>query len=178
MDASALHRMLDEARVTGTDIHEHVSTLMALAGSCHQIVEFGVCLGTSTLAFLAGGCDKLDSWDIDKTHMVDKIAAAAGDRWTFHHEDSRSEDVPRCDLLFIDSLHTREQLASELELHAWKAADRIVMHDTEEFGERGQDGGPGLRLAIIDFLLEHPDQWRVEDHYANNHGLTVLRRIG
>lgn len=170
--------MLEDARVTGTDINEHVGTLMALSGSCAQVVELGVCLGTSTLSFLAGGCDKLDSWDIDKTHMVDKIKAAAGDRWTFHHDDSRDPAVPECDMLFIDSLHTREHLASELDMHHAKAKTFIVMHDTSEFGERGQDGGPGLRLAIIDFLLEHPDEWRVSDHYPNCHGLTVLRRIG
>jgi hypothetical protein len=63
-------------------------------------------------------------------------------------------------------------------MHHHKVRDRIVCHDTDEFGERGQDGGAGLRLAIVDFLFEHPDQWRVEDHYAYNHGLTVLRRIG
>jgi len=170
--------MLDEARVTGRDICDHIPTLIALSGSCSQIVELGVCRGTSTLAFLAGGCDKLDSWDIVKTNMVEQIQRAAGERWTFHHEDSRSEAVPACDLLFIDSLHTREQLASELEMHHSKASVHILLHDTDEYSERGEDGGPGLRLALIDFLLEHPDQWRVEDHYSFNNGLTLLRRIG
>lgn len=174
----SLHAMLEEARKTGLDIHEHIPTLMALSGSCAQVVELGVCLGSSTLAFLAGGCDKLDSWDIDKTHMVDKIRAAAGPKWEFHHQSSLEADVPECELLFIDSLHTREQLASELELHHEKAKNLIVMHDTDEYGERGQDGGAGLRLALIDFLLEHPDEWRISDHYPNNHGLTVLKRIG
>ena len=178
MNTRDLHAMLDEARLTGLDIHEHIPTLLALSGSCSQIVELGVCLGTSTLAFLAGGCDKLDSWDIDKTHMVEKIERAAGDKWTFHHESSLEATIPQCDMLFIDSLHTREQLAGELFRFHHRVRDRIVMHDTDEFGERGQDGGPGLRMALIDFLLEHPAEWRIEDHFANNHGLTLLRRIG
>lgn len=178
MAIGSLHHLLDQARATGLDIHEHIPHLLAMAASSDQIVELGVNLGTSTLAFLAGGRGKVDSWDIERTHMVEQIERAAEGRWTFHHEDSRSESVPRCDLLFIDSLHTSAQLYSELKAHHHKVSNAIVMHDTQEYGQRGEDGGPGLRSALIDFLLEHPDQWRIENHFKNNNGLTVLRRIG
>lgn len=178
MDTKEVHRLLDEARKGGTDIHEHVPTLLGLAGSCSQIVEFGVNLGTSTLAFLAGGCDKLDSWDIVPSHMVPQIQHAAQGRWEFHHGDSKMAEIPQCDLLFIDSLHTGKQLAAELATHHHKVRDRIVMHDTETYGLVGEGNEAGLRQPLIDFLLTHCEEWRLESHYPNNNGLTILKRIG
>lgn len=178
MDNGALHSLLDEARISGLDIHEHIPTLLGLAASADQIVELGVNMGTSTLAFLAGGRGKVDSWDIVKTHMVDKIKAAATTRWDFHHDDSREADIPQCDLLFIDSYHSGDQLAAELKAHAGKVRGRIVLHDTESYGWRGESGGNGLRHALMDFLLAHHDEWRITEHYTNNNGLTILERIG
>lgn len=172
----ALHSLLDEARLTGLDIHEHIPVLLGLAASADQIVELGVNMGTSTLAFLSGGRGKVDSWDIVRTYMVDKIAAAAGPRWTFHQGDSRTAEIPRCDLLFIDSLHNAEQLSVELKEHAGKVRNMIVMHDTESFAWKGEGGGQGLRKALMDFLITHAEEWRIDCHYAHNNGLTLLRR--
>ena len=31
--------------------------------------------------------------------------------------------------------------------------------------------------AVEDFLNEHEDQWRIKEHHANSHGLTVLERV-
>lgn len=174
--SAALHDLLSSARMTGTDINEHLNTLMAMAASCDQIVEFGVNQGSSTVAFLSGGRGKLDSWDIERTPKVDQIAEVAGDRWTFHLGDSGACDIPECDLLFIDSLHTAAHLSKELVRHAAKVKAHIVLHDTEVNGERGIDGGPGLRVALVDFLLANTD-WQIENHYVNNHGLTILRRV-
>jgi len=151
---------------------------MALAAACEQIVELGVNEGTSTLAFLLGNekC-KLDSWDIVKTAAAAQIEAAAGGRWTLHVADSRDTGTPECDMLFIDSLHTADQLASELRAHARKVKGRIVLHDTVVYGHVGENGAAGLRAALIDFLLEASGRWQIEAHYPHNNGLTVLRRI-
>lgn len=176
MDAERLHSLLSAARGLGTDINEHLSTLMAMASSCDQIVEFGVNAGSSTLAFLAGGCGKLDSWDITRTPQVADIEAVAGEKFTFHLEDSLKANIPTCDLLFIDSLHTASHLAGELAIHNTRVRTHIVLHDTESYGHIGEDKAPGLRTALMGFLLTHTD-WRIENHYAECNGLTVLRRV-
>ena len=80
-----------------------------------------------------------------------------------------------CDLLFIDTRHTREQLAAELNRHAPACRRRIALHDTHTFGERGEDGGPGLLPAIREFLTANPE-WFVMSHVEVNHGFMVLSR--
>ena len=89
--------------------------------------------------------------------------------------DSLAVDIDETDLLFIDTRHTAEQLWSELDRHALKVRRWIVLHDTQIFGERGEDGGPGLLPAIRRFLNENPE-WSVVHHTQANHGLTVLSR--
>ncbi len=51
----------------------------------------------------------------------------------------------------------------------------IALHDTQIFGEHGEDGGPGLLPALRRFLKERPE-WSVVYHSEANHGLTVIGR--
>ena len=86
-----------------------------------------------------------------------------------------SVHIDPCDLLFIDTRHTADQLTNEFHRHASKVRRWIVLHDTQIFGERGEDGGPGLLPAVRRFLNENPE-WSVVHHTQTNHGLTVLSR--
>ena len=95
--------------------------------------------------------------------------------FSFVQGDSLSVDIEPCDLLFIDTRHTAAQLTAELERHAGNVRRRIVLHDTQIFGERGEDGGPGLLVALRAFLKAHPE-WSVIYHTQVNHGLTVISR--
>lgn len=52
---------------------------------------------------------------------------------------------------------------------------RIVLHDTRIFVERGEDGGPGLLVALRAFLRQFL-KWSVVYHTQANHGLTVISR--
>ena len=77
--------------------------------------------------------------------------------------------------MFIDTLHTYEQLIQELRRHGNKAKKYLAFHDTETFGTVSEQGGRGLNLAIAEFMLENP-HWVTEKVYKNNNGLTILRR--
>jgi hypothetical protein len=66
-------------------------------------------------------------------------------------------------------------ISNEFQRHADKVRRWIVLHDTQIFGERGEDGRPGLLPAVQRFLNENPD-WSVISHTQANHGLTVLSR--
>jgi hypothetical protein len=79
--------------------------------------------------------------------------------------------------LFIDTLHTYNQLKQELTLHGNKAQKYIAFHDTYTFGLRGEDNvdKKGLMTAIIEFMTENP-HWKFKIHKTNNNGFTVLER--
>ncbi len=47
-----------------------------------------------------------------------------------------------------------------------------------EWGQKGDNGEPGINFAIFPFLAEHNREWRVSAHWNNCRGLTILERIG
>jgi hypothetical protein len=96
--------------------------------------------------------------------------------YRFRQADVLDVEPEPCDLLFIDTYHTADQLRQELARHAGGARRWIAMHDTKTFGERGEDGGPGLLVAIRAFLRDRPE-WGVVYRAEHNNGLLVLSRV-
>lgn len=84
--------------------------------------------------------------------------------------------VEETDLLFIDTRHTEARLSSELEAFAPKVRKYIVIHDTSFYGQKGEDGGPGLGQAIKKYLKAYPE-WFVAYATADQYGLAVLSRL-
>lgn len=171
------------------DMWEHFPTLRSLASQCESVVEMGVRGGCSAYALLAGleQSQAKDKWmlylDINpcRNEKLEELAHQSDIRIEFVQADSRQVEVPECDLLFIDTLHTYGQLSVELALHAGYANKYIVMHDVEApWGMKNEadDGSPkeGLQAAIKDFLKD-ADTWRIKDWYKNCHGLCVLERV-
>ena len=158
------------------DITEHLGLLRGLSMSCINVVEFGFRGGESATAILAGGAN-LMSYDIRPCDDAVILGKLVGKQFKFMWQSSLKANIPECDMLFIDSLHTGAQLQRELEMHHHKVHDRIVMHDTETFGKIGQDGKkPGLMTALEDFVDQHKE-WRCMFHLKNNNGLTILERV-
>jgi len=167
------------ARTNVSDINQNVHILHDLAQQCKTVVEFGVRTGVSTRAFLATDVD-LSSYDILLDPGVERlfqIAQQQGKSAKYIKANVLDLDVEPMDLLFIDTLHTYEQLEKELELHGNKAKKFIAFHDTYTFGLRGEDGRDqrGLLTAIIEFQIKNP-HWRFLIHKTNNNGFTVLER--
>lgn len=172
---------------TSTDIFEHLPTIKKYSEGCDTIVELGVRVIVSTWAFLAGNPKKLISIDIRHPSQhntpppcpLEGVYAAAsecGIDFEFRQENTLINEIPECDLLFIDTYHTYYQLRAELDRHANKSKKYIVMHDTVSFGSMGEDGGIGLQLAVTEFLSNNKN-WVIDQVYTNNNGLTILRRV-
>lgn len=157
------------------DISEHLPILLGLAVSCSRVVELGFRSGRSVSAFLAAGA-RVTAYDI---HMCEPhvavIKSLAGGKFTFHRGNSLKVDIPYCNMLFIDTYHTGEQLLAELTRHQDQVGRWIVMHDTVTFGEKGEDGKPGLVWALQQFQKEH-SEWPTKLHLPHNNGLTILGR--
>ena len=166
------------AASTPSDINEHLPTLFNLANECEHVTEFGVRWGSSTSAFLASKAWVV-SYDIDQhpyaLHLFG-LAREEEKQAKFIKADTLTLDViAGTDLLFIDTLHTYAQLRHELFTFHNSVLKYIALHDTVTFGQTGEDGGPGLILAVWEFLTTFPE-WRIKAHYSNNNGLTVLER--
>lgn len=174
-----LQQRMNELMGGGLDISEHLGLLKGLA--MHQcvdhVVEIGFRTGVSATALAASGKHLL-AIDIEPCIAAVAKLSKLAPKFRFKQRDSLRIDIPLCDLLHIDSHHTHDQLAAELSRHAANVTRFIACHDTEKFGDKGQDGTmPGLRDAITSFLrTDQGLQWNIMLHLPNNNGMTVLER--
>jgi hypothetical protein len=163
-----------QAAAQPSDINEHAATLRDLASQCAHVTAFGGRHGVSTVALLAGRPGRLAVYDRQPPSEGAALSALAGATvLSFHVGDWLENDIEETDLLFIDTKHTADQLEAELVRHAPRVRHWLVLHDTQIFGETGEDGGPGLLVGLRRYLRSHPE-WTVIRHDSNNHGLTVL----
>ena len=159
-----------------TDINEHLSVLRELAIKVDHVTEFGIREGHSTVALAGGWPENLVSYDIEPMSEELKILLEESDiGFEFIQANVLDVEIKPTDLLLIDSYHTYEHLNRELELHSSKVKRFLIFHDTETFGNIGEDGSrPGLRQAIDEFLDN--SEWEVYAEFKNNNGLTVLSK--
>lgn len=169
---------LAEKIAADTDISGHLHYLRFLASGCKTVVEFGVRYCCSTIAFAAGLADAGGGtlYSYDHKSPLASWPKPEGVKWVFRQEDTGNMPlIPECDLLFIDTLHTYAHVKKEL-LHASQA--RIVaFHDTALFGfvDEGGGTGPGIVLAVEEFMSDNPE-WKLTDKFQHNNGLWVIRR--
>lgn len=162
--------------------YQHMPVLTALC-SGKDVVELGVRYGVSTLGILVGQPKSLISVDIVRYETIDYIEELARQNdlpWSFIEADDLTINIPECDVLFIDTLHTYEQLSQELTLHGNKAKEYIVFHDIVSFGGTDEvdtdTEQKGLLPAIHEFL-ENNSQWTSHAYWFNCNGLLLLKRI-
>jgi cephalosporin hydroxylase len=181
-----IDELYQRARSTPSDIWEHLELLSRLSSMCGHVTEFGVRHGISTTVLLHGRPDSMISYDIRPLMSSDELAAAAaeaGIQFRFCVADVLTVQIEPTDFLLTDTLHTFDQLAAELRLHAGNVRRFIAIHDTSTFGDRG--GGEagddeaatkvGVWPAIAQFL-RNQRSWKLLFHFTNNNGLTVLER--
>jgi hypothetical protein len=158
------------------DINEHFEILKEHGRKCEHITEMGVRSIISTWAFLAARPKKMISIDIihpkDCDGNLDEVYKACredGIDFTFIQASTLDTEIEDTDLLFIDTLHTYDQLSKELPLHGDKARKFIILHDTEHCADE-------LIPAINEFLKVN-NKWTRTVELMNNNGLTILERI-
>lgn len=171
-----LEKLYEMASKNPSDINEHAEKLKELSSQCESVVEFGMRHGVSTVALLSGQPKKFVSYGSTDDPMGRVLKQRQGaTEFDFKIGNSLTAEIDECDLLFIDTRHTADQLYAELTRHAPKVRRWIAMHDTTIFGEKGEDGGPGLLPALRRFMTEFPE-WSVIYDVMNNHGFTVISR--
>jgi hypothetical protein len=154
---------------TPHNINRHLPLLRQYAARCRSIVEFGTDVGFSTTAFLAAQPERLDSYDLRRDDFVGVLAQVRGrTEFVFHEGNTLTADVPECDLLFIDTEHTYDQLRRELALHGNKARKYLAFHDTVSC--------PEIVPAIVEFVRENA-WWALWEWRTDQNGLAVFKRL-
>lgn len=199
---SKLEELYHRLTRTPSDINLHLPTLMELVDGFPEdafaerarVTEFGTRHGWSTVALLMGFPRRLITYDLDPKPEDFKTIMEAwinhcGD-WPEHGEDLQfikantlEIEIEETDILFIDTLHTGEQLSRELDRHHKKVTTYIAFHDFVSYGltdeapvrRYDKDYHPGLIPALFDFLTEHPE-WDFYHWNPLNNGLLILKR--
>jgi len=163
----------------GSDISAHMPLLSFIAKDLNHITEFGVRECYSTSAFLYSCPGKVVSYDINIYPDIIKLQQMfLPERWEFIQRSTIDNDliIDSTDFLFIDSLHTYEQVKIELK-QATQVKKYIGFHDTYSQGAESLDipGQLGINYAINEFLEENKE-WRVVYEAFFNHGLVIIER--
>lgn len=179
-----------------SDINEHLPVLLKYGKECEHITEMGVRKGVSTWAFLLSAPLRFVSYDIYKTPEINDIIDTVrlyNINYSFIETDVLIANIEQTELLFIDTLHTYNQLTKELTLHSKACKKYIILHDTTTYEYNDESvvgytnlspivkdtplGKQGLWAAVTDFLTSDIGKdWKVHERYTNNNGLTVLKR--
>jgi hypothetical protein len=139
-----------EVAAAESDIRRHLPRLREEARG--TVLELGVRGGSSTVALLAGLEERGGTlWSVD----VDPASAAVFPdhaQWRFVLADSRDEPTvagaglpDELDVLFIDTIHTYEQVRDELAVWGDRVVEGgvILFHDTDSY--------PPIRRAISEW---------------------------
>ena len=177
-----------------SDINEHLPTLLRYAQECKHITEMGVRWVSSTWPLLLSNPNKMISYDIVRNPNIDEVIRLANENqinYQFIESDVLKIEIEQTELLFIDTLHTYNQLTKELHLHSDNCSKYIILHDTTHFGyideviyehassevKNIESNKQGLWNAVSDFLqTEKGKNWEMYERYSNNNGLTILKR--
>lgn len=181
MDFEKLYQEVIKQELGQDFTTQDIEFVSQIVSECKSVVELGTGQCAMDRVFLRYDV-KLDTYDIeDFSDNFLEEAKAAGRDVTFHKEDTLKIEIPETDILFIDSLHTYEQVKSELELHASKAKRYIVFHDTILFSKKGQDTvdgehTKGILPAIEEFLESHPE-WNIVYNSKEGNGMIVVKKL-
>jgi hypothetical protein len=179
---------------TPSDINEHLPTLLKYANECEHITEMGVRWVSSTWPLLLSNPKKMISYDIVRHPKIEEVIDLSKNYnidYQFIQSDVLTIEIEETELLFIDTLHTYNQLICELDIHSDKCSKYIILHDTTTFGDVDENvyshaspliineskNKQGLWTAVLDFLeSEKGNLWKVKERFTNNNGLTILER--
>lgn len=157
------------------DMNQHMPKLKELAEQCDTVTEFTL-RRDSTIAFAAALKPAVTSYSTEFDGICKLVAKMDGVKLKNIPVDIYSVPmINPTDLLFINDKHTGDRVTQQLTFFAPQVQRYIVLHNTKVYGELGEDGQPGIMVAVRKFLYANRD-WSVVYHTVEQHGLTVLSR--
>lgn len=173
-----IHEQFQHLKNRPSEINEHLEDLYAYAKKCDHITEFGTGHGVALWAFLNARPQKVISYDWRPQDSVSlAVETAKRENVEFQYIIGSTLDIKEIeetDFLFVDSLHTYNQVKQEL-THANKVKKLIAFHDTTLFGKDGERGEEGIMRAITEFLDQNKE-WKIIKEKENCCGLIIIEK--
>lgn len=158
------------------DFDQHMPKLRELADQCEHVTEFSI-RRESCIALCASKAKTIISRNSEQTDpLMMQIQQALGVRLQHFDRNVTPPDIFETDLLFLNTVHTGERVMQQLQSYAKFVKRYIVLHNTQIYGERGEDGQIGIMVAARGFMRSNPE-WSVVYHTIDQYGLTVLSRL-
>lgn len=161
----------------------HMPLLKYFASQCNHVTEFGLREGFTTAALALGlnsEAKTLISYDITRHPIHNRFANFKFPcKWQFIIKDITSPgwQIEPTDFLFVDDLHTFNQVQTELLQHGSKVKRFLGFHDTYSQGPQSLDmpGQEGIIRAIKEYTSSNG--WKLIYKVDFNHGLELYERV-
>lgn len=168
------------ARSTPRDIEKHFDTLREYADKCETVVEITGRRET-VIPFLVSKAKTIYTFGAEydllvKNFRTNRYSTNKDYKFRLVNKTADVQDIEQTDLLFLDMEHNEKDVWDALTRFGDKVNKYLVFHDTSAFGEKGDNGGPGVMPAIRRWLKEKPE-WTVVYSSDIQHGLLVLSRL-
>lgn len=164
----------EEIKNIRTDINEHLESIYQYVKGCNLAVSLGVSRGYSAFALMLGCQNHITIDPNPNSEALEFLKEYFGTKSkVIIQETSEPIDLEEFDVLFIDYVHTAECVEKELKAYAKKAKKFIFFHDTQTFGDTGEDGKEGIKKPILDFLLAN-EEWKIVYCESKNNGMIIL----
>ena len=119
--------------------------------------------------------DHPNKWGDNLLETAAEGASQWGIDFEFRQENTLENEIEECDFLFLDTWHSYDQVKGELIRHGNKAKKYIGFHDTQFYDFKDMSGTQGIWPAIEEWLAANRN-WYIYEKFANNHGVTILKR--
>jgi len=166
-----------QAKAHGTDYHEQHAAIEKYLQSGDTYMELGTHQGSTAARAMLNNPKKVILVDISMekyNKFLKPIAESYCSQNNIElvvHECSSidSECVHKTDILLIDSLHHRNHMQKELNLHGGNVSKYIIVHDTSVINGRANES---LYQCVIEFAKNNG--WEEVERGTNNVGYTVI----
>ena len=158
--------------VSYLDVHTEIARYVS---SYETYRELGVNQGATAATALEYRPSSMKIYDINlknfepQRKFFEEMAKEYGVHFEAHEKSSLDPStVEYVDVLYIDTLHTRDHLMKELELHHDSVRQAIICHDTY--------AKPDMHKGILEFLEKNPE-WILARYHQHNVGYTTIERV-
>jgi len=166
-----------QAKAHGTDYHEQHAAIEKYLQSGDTYMELGTHQGSTAARAMLNNPKKVILVDISM-EKYNKFLKPIAESYCSEnnielvvHECSSidSKCVHKTDILLIDSLHHRNHMQKELNLHGGNVSKYIIVHDTSVINGRANES---LHQCVIEFAKNNG--WEEVERGTNNVGYTVI----
>lgn len=176
-DAKDIHDFLDRCnKIESIKFRCHFHLIQEYMQKGYVYKELGSAYGKSAVFGVLGGAKELHIIDINTSqfnaHKHYFEDALGKNNLIIKEISSLSKDaVYDCDCMLIDTVHAKDHLIKELNLHASTVKDWIAIHDTFKIRNTPSPLGP----AVKDWLKKHK-AWELKEELKMGAGTMLIQR--